>query len=111
MQPDSQGQITVAVKNCSPIYLEVQPNDFISSVENVQDCKTREVNLAYLQAIAQQKENTRPRQNLSAKKRQFIEENVNLQVPEQFWQKYLNLLLKNYRPLAKISLILAAPTL
>jgi hypothetical protein len=84
VQPDSQGQITVAVKNCSPIYLEVQPNDFISSVENVQDCKTREVNLAYLQAIAQQKENTRPRQNLSAKKRQFIEENVNLQVPEQF---------------------------
>ncbi len=60
VQPDSQGQVTVAVKNCSPLDLELQRNDFISSVENVQDCEAREINPAYLQAIAQQKEATRP---------------------------------------------------
>jgi hypothetical protein len=54
VQPDSQGQVTVAVKNFSPINLELQCNDFIGSVENVQDCETREVNTAYLQAITQQ---------------------------------------------------------
>jgi hypothetical protein len=68
VQPDSQGQVTVAVKNCSPINLELQHNDFIGSVENVQDCETREVNPAYLQAITQQKDNARPQQSLSAKR-------------------------------------------
>jgi hypothetical protein len=62
----------------------------------VQDCETRQVNPAYLQDIAQQRKNARLRQTLSAKKRQFIKENVKLQVPEQFRQKYLNLLLKNH---------------
>ncbi len=82
VQPDSQGQVTVAVKNCSPVDLELQSYDFIGSVENVQDCETREVNPAYLQAITQQRENAQPWQTLSAKKRQFIEENAKLQVPE-----------------------------
>jgi hypothetical protein len=52
VQPDSQGQVTVAVKNCSPLDLELQRNDFIGSVENVQDCEAREINPAYLQAVA-----------------------------------------------------------
>ncbi len=79
----------------------LQCNDFIGSVENVQDCKTWEVNPAYLQAIDQQWENARPRQTLSAKKRQFIEENIKLQVHEQFCQKYLNLLLKNHKAISQ----------
>jgi hypothetical protein len=29
VQPDTQGQITIAVKNCSPVDLELQCNDFI----------------------------------------------------------------------------------
>ena len=41
VQPDNQGQVTFAVKNCSPLDLELQRNDFIGSVENVQDCETR----------------------------------------------------------------------
>ncbi len=60
VQPDHQGQVTVAVKNCSPLDLELQQNDFIGSVENVQDCETREINPAYLQAIAEQREASRP---------------------------------------------------
>jgi hypothetical protein len=101
VQPDSQGQVTVAVKNFSPINLELQCNDFIGSVENVQDCETREVNTAYLQAITQQWENAQPQQTLSAKKRHFIEENAKLQVLEQFRQKYLNLLLKNHEAISQ----------
>jgi len=101
VQPDSQGQITVAVKNCSPVNLELQRNDFIGSVKNVQDCETRKVHPAYLQAIAQQHQNTRPRQTLSAKQRQFIKENVKLQVPPQFCQRYLNLLLKHHEAISQ----------
>jgi hypothetical protein len=60
VQPDTQGQITIAVKNCSPVDLELQQNDFIGSIENIQDCEARKVNPAYLQAVAQQCEAARP---------------------------------------------------
>jgi hypothetical protein len=33
VQPNSQGQVTVAVKNCSPVDLQIQRNDFIGSVK------------------------------------------------------------------------------
>ncbi len=95
VQPNTQGQITIAVKNCSPVDLELQRNDFIGSIENMQDCEAREVNQAYLQAVAQQREATRPRETLSAKKKQFIIENVKLKVPEQYQQRYLQVLLQN----------------
>jgi hypothetical protein len=101
VQPNSQGQVTVAVKNCSPVDLELQRNDFIGSVENVKECETREINPAYLNAIAKQRDNARPRQTFSAKKRQFIEQNVKLNVPEQFRQKYLNFLLKNHEAISQ----------
>ncbi len=45
VQLDTQGQVMVAVKNCSPVELELQHNDFIGSIKNVQDCEAREVNL------------------------------------------------------------------
>ncbi len=78
VQPDNQGQVTVVVKNCSPLDLELHRNDFIGSVENVQDCETREINPAYLQAIAKQREASRPRAVLSAKKKQFIIDNAKI---------------------------------
>ena len=101
VQPDNQGQVTVAVKNCSPLDLELQRNDFIGSVENVQDCETREINPAYLQAIAEQREASCPRAVLSAKKKQFIIDNAKLQVPEQFQKQYLNVLLKNHEAISQ----------
>jgi hypothetical protein len=50
------------VKNCSLVDFELDCNDFIGQVENVQDCETREINPAYLQAVAQQQHNAKPRQ-------------------------------------------------
>ncbi len=101
MEPDSLGQVTVAVKNCAPTDLELNRNDFVGSIENIENCETREINPAYLQAIAEQRANARPRQTLTAKKRQFIEFNVKLHVPEQFQQKYLNLLLKHHEAISQ----------
>jgi hypothetical protein len=101
VQPDTQCQITIVVKNCSPIDLELQQNNFIGSIENVQDCEAREVNPAYLQAMAQQCEATRPPETLSAKKKQFIVESVKLNVPEQYQQQYLKLLLQNHEAVSQ----------
>jgi hypothetical protein len=43
VQPDGQGKITIAAKNCSPVDLELDRNDFIGQVKNVQNCETREI--------------------------------------------------------------------
>jgi len=56
VQPDSLGQVTISMKNCSLVNLKLQQNDFNGSIENVQDCEARELNLAYLQAVAKQRE-------------------------------------------------------
>ena len=85
VQPDNPGQITIAVKNCSPVDLKLERNYFIGCVENVQDCETRKINPTYLQAMAQQCKGKRPQQKLS-EKRQFIVGTLKMQVPE----KYLN---------------------
>ncbi len=101
VEPDSLGQVTVAVKNCASTDLELNRNDFVGSIENIENCETRQINPAYLQAIAEQRANARPRQTLTAKKRQFIESNVKLHVPKQFQQKYLNLLLKHHEAISQ----------
>jgi hypothetical protein len=101
VEPDSVGQVTVAVKNCAPTELELNRNDFVGSIENVENCETREINPTYLRSIAEQRANACPRQSLMAKKRQFIESTVKLNVPEQFQHKYLNLLLKHHEAISQ----------
>ena len=101
VEPDSLGQVTVAVKNCAPTELELNKNDFVGSIENVENCETREINPAYLQSIAEQKANARPKQTLTAKKKQFIASTIKLNVPEQFQTKYLTLLLKHHEAISQ----------
>jgi hypothetical protein len=101
VEPDSLGQVTVAVKNCAPTELELNRNDFVGNIENVENCETREINPAYLRSIPEQRANARPRQTLTAKMRQFIESTVKLNVPEQFQTKYLNLLLKHHEAISQ----------
>jgi hypothetical protein len=81
VEPDSLGQVTVAVKNCAPTDLELNRNDFVGSIENIENCETREINPAYLQSIAEQRATARPRQILTTKKREFIESTIKLNVP------------------------------
>ena len=53
---------------------------------------------AYLQAVAQQREATRPRETLSVKKKQFIVESVK---PKHYQQRYLQLLLQNHEAVSQ----------
>jgi hypothetical protein len=89
--PDSQGQVTVAVKNCAPTDLVLARNDFIGTLENVTGCETREINPAYLQAVARATKRQSTEQIPTAK-RQFIEQNVHIIVPEQYKKQYLQVI-------------------
>jgi hypothetical protein len=59
------------------------------------------VNPAYLQAVGHQLEATGPQQTLSDKKRQFIMDNVKLQVSKQYQLKCLKLLLQNHEAVSQ----------
>ncbi len=89
------------MNNCSPVGLELDRNDFIGQVENVQDCEAREINPAYLQAIALQQRHAKPRQKLTEQKWKFILETVKMQVPEQLHQQYLDVLLHHHEAISE----------
>jgi hypothetical protein len=95
VSPDALGQITVAVKNCAPVELELSQNEFIGSLENITGCETRELNPAYVQAVAHAT-NNQSTEKLTTEKRQFIEKTIHLNVPEQFREQYLKVILKNH---------------
>ncbi len=82
VQPDNLGQVTIAVQNCSPMDLELDRNDFIGQVENVHDSETQELNPVYLQAVACQQHEAKPRQKHTEQTKKFILESAKLQVPE-----------------------------
>ncbi len=65
VSPDALGQVTVAVKNCAPVELELARNDFIGNLENVTGCETRELNPAYVQAVARAT-NNQPTEKLTS---------------------------------------------
>jgi hypothetical protein len=99
VSPDTLGQVTVAVKNCAPTKLELARNDFIGTLENITGCKMRELNHAYLQAVA--RANQKPVTKISNAKKQFIEQTVHLQVPQQYREQYLKVLLKNHKAVSE----------
>ncbi len=101
VQPDNHGQITISVKICSLVDLEHDRNDFIGQVENVQDCETRKLNPAYLQAVAHQQQVAKPCQALNKPKRKFILETVKIQVQEQLQQQYLEVQLCHHKAISQ----------
>jgi hypothetical protein len=100
ISPDALGQVTVALKNCAPVELELSRNDFIGSLENVTGCETRELNPAYIQAVARAT-NNHPAKKITPAKRQFIEKTIHLNVPEQFCKQYLKVILKNHQAVSQ----------
>ncbi len=83
VSPDALGQVTVAVKSGALVELELSRNYFIGNLENVTGCETRELNPAYVQAVARAT-NNQSTEKLSTEKRQFIEKTIHLNVPQQF---------------------------
>jgi hypothetical protein len=100
VSPDNLGQVTVAVKNCAPTELELARNDFIGTLENITGCETRELNPAYIQAVAQSSVK-KCTEKLSSAKRHFIEQTVHLNVPEQICEQYLKVILKNHEAVSQ----------
>ena len=91
--PDSEGFVTVPVYNCGPSEFDLSKNDFVGFAENATKSEKREINPKYLSAVSAK----RQIETLSKEKLKFITDNVNLTVPDNVWQRYLDVILKNHK--------------
>ena len=93
VQPDQNGYVTVPIQNCAPTDLVLDRNDVIGVIENVTQCQMREINPRFLNAVKMQ---TASQDKLSDAKRDFIFKALNLNVPEQFRDAYVKVILKHH---------------
>ena len=92
VMPDSEGFVTVPVYNCGPSEFDLSKNDFVGFAENATKSEKREINPKYLSAVSAK----RQIETLSKEKLKFITDNVNLTVPDNVQQRYLDVILRNH---------------
>ena len=95
--PDSEGYVTVPIYNCGPSEFDLNKNDFVGVAENASKCEKREINPKYLSAVSAKRQN----ETLSKEKLKFITDNVNLTVPDNVRQRYLDVILQNHECISR----------
>ena len=96
IRPDKSGQAFIQIANCSPIEITIQRGEFIGLIENVQDCDKRHLNPSYITLLAEKNIADKVPIPLTKDKKLFIEEKAKLNMPEEFKDRYLNVLFKNH---------------
>ena len=90
--PDSEGFVTVPVYNCGPSELDLSKNDFVGFTDNATKSEKHEINPKYLSAVSAKRQS----ETLSKEKLKFTMDNVNLTVPDNVRQHYLDVILRNH---------------
>jgi hypothetical protein len=75
---------------------EIGRNDIVGFIENLSDCEMKELNPKYLNAVAENNYKRKGEVALSPEKKKFLMETMNLQVPEEFRDRYMKLILDNH---------------
>ena len=87
--------------NCVPYDIELPWNEFVAVIENVKGCTYEEVNPAYINSLSQTHEETKQKQPLTEAKHKLIEEKFCSEVPAEYKQQYLQVLLKFHKAISK----------
>ena len=101
IQPDKHGVAYLPMFNCAPYDIELPRNEFVAVIENVKGCTYEEVNLAYINSLSQKHEETKQKQPLTEAKRKLIEEKFCSEVPAEYKQRYLQVLLKFHEAISE----------
>ena len=90
------GQTTMEIFNCTNHVMTIEANSLVGIIEKLSDDdEVGELNVNEM-TVNIQKQQLPPAKPLTAAKREYILEHATLNVPEEFKQKYLNLLLKHH---------------
>jgi hypothetical protein len=93
---DNQGLSRVQIQNCAPFSIEIPRNSSIGEVENLTNCSIDQLNPQYLNSVADQLQKQAKVSPCSEEKKRFIQDNVQLNVPEEEKQAYMDLLCQNH---------------
>ena len=92
--PDAQGQAVVEIRNCGPDHLEYPRGQTIGTLENAEDYEIELMDPNRLNAIVERtKRNQVP---MTPEIEQFIEENAKINVPNNYSEKYRQVLKKHH---------------
>ena len=87
--------------NCAPYDIELQRNEFVAVIENVKGCSYEEVNPAYINSLSEKHQETRTKQKLTEAKKKLIEEKFCSDVPAEYKQQYLDVLLRFHEAISE----------
>ena len=101
IEPDKHGIAYVPMFNCAPYDIELQRNEFVAVIENVKGCSYEEVNPAYINSLSEKHQETRTKQKLTEAKKKLIEEKFCSDVPAEYKQQYLDVLLRYHEAISE----------
>ena len=87
--------------NCAPYDIELPRNEFVAVIENVKGCTYEVINPAFINSLSQKHEETKQKQPLTEAKRKLIEEKFCSEVPAEYKQRYLQVLLKFHEAISE----------
>ena len=94
IESDKNGQCYIEVINSTPVDIEISRNEFLGVFENVTQATISQMEPEKINAIA--RNNVTKPVPLNPDKREFILKNANVNVPQQFKDQYIQLLLKHH---------------
>ncbi|MGV0986793.1 MAG: reverse transcriptase family protein, partial [Limnohabitans sp.] len=100
VQTTQGGDVTVMIQNCAPTEMHISRGDILGSIECIEGEKIEQVNIDSIVDAIQQKENILPKSLSIERKKQMLAD-LNLNVPKEEREKYLNLIFNNYDVFSK----------
>ena len=91
------GQVVMEIFNCTNSVMKIDKNTSLGIIENIHsnEDSVGELNVNDLTAQLEEAE-PNPQQPITAEKKQYILDNAQLNVPEEFQKRYLELLMKHH---------------
>ena len=90
---NEQGIATIMIQNSSPIEITINRDEIVGTIENPQDDELRQLNPDFISSLARHQPTTTP---LSPEKKKFILEKMNLDVPPEYRDRFVQLMLKHH---------------
>ena len=92
--PDAQGQAVVEIRNCGPEYYELKRGQVIGMLENAEDYEIEKMDPHRINAIIDKHKDKKV--PMTPEMNKFIEENAQINVPDKYRDRYMQLLKKHH---------------
>ena len=99
IHPDTQGQAVVEIRNCGPEYYELKRGQVIGSLENAEDYEMEPMDPKRINAIVGSTKIKRV--DMTPEMNEFIEQNAKINVPNNYLDRYMQLLKKHHEVFSK----------